>query len=171
MIRGLMFDLGETLTEPMIDDVRPLNELPLSPFSDAISTLTSLKSEAYKFALVTNTCQSNEAVVSHALDRIGLRPFFDVIITSVDLGCEKPAPGMFLAALAQINCKPHEAVMIGDNIVNDIQGASHLGIFTILVQRAHNRSVSPAVKPTYTVTSLSEIPAALRRISYVVDGH
>lgn len=169
MIRGLLFDLGETLTELMVDDARPLNELPLVPFSDAISTLTRLRNEPYQFALVTNTCQSNEAVVSDALDRVGLKRFFDVIITSVDIGSEKPAPCMFLAALARINCKPQESVMIGDNIVNDVQGASHLGMFTILVQRTHARTASPVVEPTCTVLSLSEIPAAIRRISHIAD--
>lgn len=159
MIHCLLFDLGETLTERMIDSLSPLDKLPLVAFSDAISTLERLKNQGYKLAVVSNTCQSGDLVVSRAIERIGLRHFFDAVVTSVDVGCEKPAPKMFLEALKRINCHPSEAVMIGDNPIDDIGGAGKLGLRTILIRRGPSASSSQEVKPSFIVSSLSEIPA------------
>lgn len=159
MIHCLLFDLGETLTEKMIDSVSPLDELPLVAFHDAIPTLERLKNQGYKLAVISNTCQSGDLVVSRAIERIGLRHFFDAVVTSVDAGCEKPAPKIFLDALDRVSCHPSESVMIGDNPIADIDGASKLGLRTILIQRGSLTSSSQGGNPSFIVSSLSEIPA------------
>lgn len=167
MIRCLLFDLGETLTEIMIDDLRPLDELPLVAFSDAIPTLERLRRDRYRLAVVSNTCQSGDAVVSRAIEKVGLRCYFDTVVTSVDVGHEKPAPEVFLEALSRVGCDTNESVMVGDNPINDIEGAGRLGMRTILVQREAPRIFSSKVQPSFTIGSLNEIPDIVRRWQYL----
>ncbi|MCK4474563.1 HAD family hydrolase [Candidatus Bathyarchaeota archaeon] len=46
---------------------------------------------------------------------------FDVVVTSVDMGCEKPDEKIFLEALGALDVGPAEAVMVGDRISKDSQ--------------------------------------------------
>ncbi|KAE8590232.1 hypothetical protein XENTR_v10017986 [Xenopus tropicalis] len=51
----------------------------------------------------------------------------------------KPSPNFFLSALEEMGAKPEEAVMIGDDIVNDIGGAQSCGIRAVLVRTGKYR--------------------------------
>ncbi len=46
----------------------------------------------------------------------------------------KPAKEFFHTAIKNFGCRPGEAVMIGDDVDSDINGAFHAGLQTILVQ-------------------------------------
>ena len=45
----------------------------------------------------------------------------------------KPFPTLFQIALERANCLPGEALMIGDRLETDIQGAQELGLRSALV--------------------------------------
>lgn len=47
--------------------------------------------------------------------------------------CRKPKPAMVLDALRDLNCKPEDAVLIGDSI-RDLQAAEQAGVDAILVK-------------------------------------
>ncbi|KAM8924858.1 phospholysine phosphohistidine inorganic pyrophosphate phosphatase [Pelodytes ibericus] len=51
----------------------------------------------------------------------------------------KPSPKFFLSALAEMGVKPDEALMIGDDLVNDIGGARSCGIRAVLVRTGKYR--------------------------------
>lgn len=46
----------------------------------------------------------------------------------------KPEKNFFLSALTGLNCEPHEALMIGDDVRDDIEGALLAGFKAILVR-------------------------------------
>jgi HAD superfamily phosphatase (TIGR01668 family) len=46
----------------------------------------------------------------------------------------KPRRSAFLRAVSLLSVKPHEAVVIGDQIFTDIMGGNRAGLFTILVE-------------------------------------
>ena len=48
----------------------------------------------------------------------------------------KPEPEIFLSALELMKASPSAAIMVGDNEIDDIQGASALGIRTFLVDNS-----------------------------------
>ena len=54
--------------------------------------------------------------------------FIDKIITSEEVGYDKPTNKIFLYALHKLNVKPHEVCMIGDNYDKDIIGALNCNI-------------------------------------------
>lgn len=52
----------------------------------------------------------------------------------------KPSAAYFLAALASMGCAPEEAVMIGDDVENDVAGAMAVGLTGILVRTGKYQS-------------------------------
>ncbi|XP_063291108.1 phospholysine phosphohistidine inorganic pyrophosphate phosphatase [Pelobates fuscus] len=51
----------------------------------------------------------------------------------------KPSPNFFMSALAEMGVKPEEALMIGDDLINDIGGAQSCGIKAVLVRTGKYR--------------------------------
>lgn len=62
------------------------------------------------------------------LKHMNLLPYIDKIITSEEVGKEKPSKQMFLTALHKVSAKPEEVIMIGDNYEKDILGARNMNI-------------------------------------------
>jgi len=63
----------------------------------------------------------------------------------------KPAPAFFRAALSELGIRPGEAVLIGDDLADDIGGAQAAGIPGILVRTGKFRAgddAHPEIRPT-----------------------
>lgn len=70
----------------------------------------------------------------------------------------KPSQAFFNAALQDIDCKPSEAVMIGDDLHSDIGGAMECGVPGLLVRTGKYRPSDEhddAVRPTAIVDDLN----------------
>ena len=163
MIKAILFDLGDTLVseESVGDEHMPNAELEKVPHADAV--LKRLRGK-YKLAVVTNTSTSNENDIKLVLRKVGLEDYFDAVVTSVDVGHEKPDREIFCEVLARLRVKPTEAVMIGNRIKTDILGANRLGIVSVLFKwndRYPEEISSPLEKPTYTIGSLERLPQIL----------
>lgn len=64
------------------------------------------------------------------LEKLGLLPYINIVVTSEEIGKEKPSCQMFLAVLNKMNLSPENVIMIGDNFEKDVVGAVDLNIFT-----------------------------------------
>jgi HAD superfamily hydrolase (TIGR01549 family) len=62
------------------------------------------------------------------LDKLGLLSYIDVIVTSEEVGIEKPSRHMFQTVLNKLKMTTDEVIMIGDNYEKDIQGANNMNI-------------------------------------------
>jgi FMN phosphatase YigB (HAD superfamily)/ribulose-5-phosphate 4-epimerase/fuculose-1-phosphate aldolase len=62
------------------------------------------------------------------LERLGILNYIDVIVTSEEVGIEKPSSQMFSAILQKMNLGSHEVIMVGDNYERDFKGASRAKI-------------------------------------------
>src|SRR6266403_358374 len=71
-----------------------------------------------------------------ALARIGLARWFDVIIDSTEVGCEKPDPRIFRIALERAGASPARTVHVGDLFHVDVVGARAAGIRGVLFDAA-----------------------------------
>lgn len=90
--------------------------------------------------------------------------YFDEVISSAESGCAKPDLRIFEMALSQANCQPHQAVMIGDRLDNDIFPAKKLGMKTIWIRQgfgAYQESKNSHYQPDVTISELSKILSAL----------
>jgi HAD superfamily hydrolase (TIGR01662 family) len=159
VIKVVLFDLGDTLVVEEEIQGRHLQEVELQKVPYVDHVLHELK-KRYKLGVVTNTTTSGEEHVRTALKKIGIERDFDVIVTSVDVGYEKPHEKIFLTALRKLCVKPNEAVMVGNRISKDVLGANKLGMTSILYkwnERYLDKITSNLEKPDYTIKSLSEI--------------
>ncbi|XP_062491188.1 phospholysine phosphohistidine inorganic pyrophosphate phosphatase isoform X4 [Pezoporus occidentalis] len=71
----------------------------------------------------------------------------------------KPAKPFFESALAAMGVPPQQAIMIGDDIVNDVGGAQQCGMRAVQVRTGKYRPCDenhPHVKPDAYVTNLAE---------------
>lgn len=57
--------------------------------------------------------------------------YFKEIVTSAEAGCKKPQAGIFWYLIEKLNTQPQDCIMIGDNLLTDIEGAKQAGIEAI----------------------------------------
>jgi HAD superfamily hydrolase (TIGR01458 family) len=76
--------------------------------------------------------------------------------------CGKPAPAYFASALAPLAIAPDRALMVGDDIENDVRGAQAAGIRGVLVRTGKFRE-SDLTKgtPDRVIDALADLPALL----------
>ena len=65
------------------------------------------------------------------IKKLGLEKYCKKLVTSEEVGREKPHPYMFISALQKLGLRADEVCMIGDNFKKDVLGASDLGIKSI----------------------------------------
>ncbi|HIC40330.1 MAG TPA: HAD family hydrolase, partial [Piscirickettsiaceae bacterium] len=89
--------------------------------------LLQLKNNGVKTANITDlTAQIQfRKMVYFKLDE-----YFDYVVTSEETGYDKPSIEPFNMALKKLNLSPQEVWMVGDDSINDIQGAKQAGIIT-----------------------------------------
>ncbi|MFA4662630.1 TIGR02253 family HAD-type hydrolase [Pyrococcus kukulkanii] len=92
------------------------------------------------------------------LEVTGIIEYFDVIITRDDVKTVKPDPKIFIAALEKARIKPREAVMVGDNLEQDILGAIALGMKGIWINKNGETNFNV---PYLNVRSISEVRKAM----------
>ena len=71
------------------------------------------------------------------LHKLGLLEYIDVIVTSEEIGIEKPSSQMFQIILNKMNLKNSEVIMIGDDYKKDIEGANNMNIFNYWYTQTH----------------------------------
>jgi putative hydrolase of the HAD superfamily len=120
-------------------------------FEDVLPVLDELRAASMKIAVVSNGIRDLTAFVTHH------RLDVDAIVDSRRHGRVKPHPTIFQAALDLLGVGAGEAVMVGDSIEEDIDGARALGMRAILVDREERH---PDVSED-RLTDLYGLPAAL----------
>jgi putative hydrolase of the HAD superfamily len=80
-------------------------------------------------AVVTNL---TTRVQLQKLARLAVDDRIDRLVTSEEVGREKPSALPFTTALAAFDCRPSEALMVGDNADADVAGANAVGMDTAL---------------------------------------
>jgi HAD superfamily hydrolase (TIGR01662 family) len=131
--------------------------------ADAHQTLEQLKREGYRLGLVSNA--GDDADVQRLIDNAGLRPYFDVILTSAAQGIRKPNPRIFWTALEDLNANPSQAAMVGDTLGADILGAKNAGVYSLWITRRAstpaNLSHQDTIQPDAVIATLEELPLLL----------
>jgi len=119
-------------------------------YDDALPTLEALRARGLKIGLLSNTARDLEAFVEHH----GLS--VDAVLTSRAHGKTKPHETIFRRMLELLDVAPNEAVMVGDTVEDDIEGAHAVGMRALLVDR-EGRYGDEVV----ALDDLREVPSAL----------
>jgi len=120
-------------------------------FKHAESVLEELNQD-YTLAAITN----GNADVSQT----PLAAFFSFALKAEDVGAAKPAPDLFLAAMAQANSSPEQIVHVGDSHDHDIVGAHGVGIRSVWLTSEQQ----PSTLASGTIQCLSELPNIIRTL-------
>ncbi|HEX6951407.1 MAG TPA: HAD-IIIA family hydrolase [Gaiellaceae bacterium] len=120
-------------------------------YDDVRDALAALRSAGLRIGLVSNSARDvREFAHHHGLD-------VDAGISSFHHGHTKPHASIFRAVLHLLAVEPAEAAMVGDTVVDDIEGALALGMRAILLDRS---GVHPDFEPRIeTLNELHELLA------------
>jgi putative hydrolase of the HAD superfamily len=104
-------------------------------YPDAAPALRELREGGLRLVAVSNWDCSLPAVLAHC----GLGELLDGAVSSAVAGARKPDPAIFERALELAECRPDEALHVGDTSEEDVEGARAAGIRPLLIDRDGNR--------------------------------
>jgi putative hydrolase of the HAD superfamily len=119
-------------------------------YDDVPAALTELRDAGLAVGLVSNSSRDVAEFARH--HGLGV----DAGISSFHHGRTKPHASIFRAVLDLLGVGPAEAVMVGDTIADDIEGALALGMRAILMDR---EGLRPDFEPR--IETLNELPPLL----------
>jgi putative hydrolase of the HAD superfamily len=119
-------------------------------YDDALPTLDVLRAHGLKIGLLSNSARDLDEFVRHH----GLA--VDAVLTSRSHGKTKPHETIFRRMLELLEVSAGEAVMVGDTIEDDIEGARAVGMHALLLDREGR--YAPDVD---ALDDLREVPVAL----------
>jgi putative hydrolase of the HAD superfamily len=122
-------------------------------FPDVGPALAALRARGIGIGVVSNS----DARLVGLLEALGIGSQIDAVVCSARAGAAKPAPAIFLAAVARLGVPAAETLHAGDDPVADVEGARRAGLEAVLVERRGAGGVLAGDVPS--VRSLAELPA------------
>ena len=120
-------------------------------FPGTFELLDYLKEKNIKMGVVSNKPQE---FTDSVLKQLNLAPYFGVAFGPESTTNRKPHPEPLLVALERLGAQPHEAIMVGDSIV-DIQAAKAAPMrIAVLTHGYGTREVLSSANPDWVVNSL-----------------
>jgi putative hydrolase of the HAD superfamily len=107
-----------------------LDPRPYRVFEDTFAVLDQLAAEGWRHVILSNHVPE----LPHIVEAIGLSRCLEAVISSANIGYEKPHPQAFRLALESAG-SPEVVRMVGDTLEADVQGAEAVGIPAILVRK------------------------------------
>ena len=148
ILRDLKIETNEEVLKELVFILKEKATSYIKLYPDTLKTLEKLKKE-FKLALVTDAFPLSFKVLE---TKFKIRKFFDTLIISYEVGLLKPDYKMFELALKNLECKKEEALMIGNNLEDDVKAARKFGVNSILFDINNKYPEFPE-----RITSLSEI--------------
>jgi putative hydrolase of the HAD superfamily len=149
IIRG-MGGSGDTYGAAVEMERRWAQSVHFELYDDALPVLEALRRRGLRIGLLSNSSRDLDEFVSHH----GL--VADAVLTSHVHGKTKPHETIFQAMLERLEVAAPDAVMVGDTIEDDVEGALAVGMRAVLIDREGRF-------PDYSgrLDDLRELPAAL----------
>jgi putative hydrolase of the HAD superfamily len=99
---------------------------------EGAAALLAAARERAQVGIVSNNLRNEQ---QDKLRCCGLDRYIDALVVSEEAGVSKPDPRIFEMALQRLDCRPEEAVMLGDSWAADIVGAAAAGIRPVWFNR------------------------------------
>jgi beta-phosphoglucomutase-like phosphatase (HAD superfamily) len=151
IIKWVFIDVGSTIVDESIcEDIR---------VHETINQRNSPSKEEFIERMKYNARCNKDAYKTTLID-YGIEKYFDLIISSSDVGVSKPSLEIFELALNEASCTPNEAIMVGDRLDNDIIPAQIIGMKTVWIKQGYGslgNIEKLEIKPDFIVDSLEEL--------------
>ncbi len=100
----------------------------LKPYEGIKHMLSHLKQLGIKLGLLT------DATIIRArqrLEKTDLLPYFDIVVSSEEVGDKKPASAPFNYVMQKLGVQPENTLLVGDSLQRDIEPGNKLGLTTV----------------------------------------
>lgn len=92
--------------------------------------LSALRANGYRIGVASNSVRRT---IDLLMQKSNLCQYLDVIVSNEDVTLPKPDPGMYLKAMASLDCDPTECLVVEDN-PHGIRAAEASGAHVMIVQ-------------------------------------
>jgi len=139
------------VTEQVLEQARERLLEKFEVFEDVLPCLDALSQLGVRVAIISNWDYSLHRI----LRAKGLTDRFEFAIASLEEGVEKPHERIYRIALDKLGAEPHEVAHVGDDPVDDFNGAREAGLRGLLIDRSLAETRSPRL------ARLTDIPEVL----------
>ena len=140
-------------------EFRVLSRQKLRLFPCIIEILKGLKERGAGVYLVSN---AQSCFTLDELDELVIKKLFDGILISSDAGVKKPSPEIFEIAFDKFSLKREECIYIGNDLHDDVLGASGAGLKTVYIETEQSGKYPDlCVSPDYVAENHEELKKLL----------
>jgi HAD superfamily hydrolase (TIGR01509 family) len=126
-------------------------------YDDVAAAMRVLAGAGIRIGLISNSHRCLASFQSH----FELHELVNAAVSSLQHGFMKPHASIFTAALRLVDVRPGEALMVGDSVQQDVEGALRAGMRAVLLHRGdlpHPRERELADRGVPVIRSLAELP-------------
>lgn len=99
-------------------------------YEDSLPVLGELKEVGLRLGVISDWQEG----LTHFCDELGIGEYLEVVVTSAEVGYQKPDARLFEAARRRLDVAAHEILHVGDR-VEDVDGAEAAGFSAVLLDR------------------------------------
>ncbi|MGH7777266.1 MAG: HAD family hydrolase [Candidatus Dormibacterales bacterium] len=123
----------------------------------ALRTLDRLRGLGLRTAVASNA-PFPPAMMRRQMEGTGIAARVDAVVLSSEVGRRKPAPEVYLAALAALHTPARQALHVGDRLLEDFRGPTAVGMRAVLCTALAEEPAPPGVP---SIARLEEVEAVL----------
>ena len=125
------------------------------PYPETVEALTAVQTR-WRIAVLSN---ADDDYLTPNLELLGVN--FEAVLSSEKARVYKPLPELFRMMLSTLDVTPEESIYVGDRQLEDVQGATEVGINAVWINRPANPADPDLPEPTHQIGSLLELPDLL----------
>jgi putative hydrolase of the HAD superfamily len=152
--------LDEEMVCELADNYTNMHNAMISLLPGAKEALEMVRDMGIRMAVITN---GGSKIQRDKLERFEIISYFEKVFIDAEIGFSKPDKEIFQYALDQLQLKPDEVWMVGDNLVWDVFGAKQMGIYAVWNDFGKKGLPKDStIIPDLIVTSIYEIVEIIR---------
>jgi putative hydrolase of the HAD superfamily len=165
LLRRLLGELRDDEVDRFVDAEHEVWKPAHAPLASGQALLAALRDRGLRTGLVANTWPEPPRVLRRDVRELGFADLLDVVVLSGDVGVRKPAPEIFLRALESLEVDPLDALFVGDRLVDDVRGASEVGMTTVQALWFRADDTSGGIEPDFLAFTPMDVLNAARRLA------
>jgi len=147
-------NIGINKLEELADNYSNIHEGLWHLFNDVEETLQKIKERNIKLGIMTN---GTSEIQRGKLRRFDIEKYFDYIFIEGEVGYGKPDIKIYEYMLQTTGVECNKIVMVGDNLVWDIEPPQKLGIYTVWINTKKVILENFNIKPDKIIQKISDI--------------
>jgi HAD superfamily hydrolase (TIGR01549 family) len=132
------------------------------------TTLEAFRSAGYRIGAVSNTTTAPEKLDAY-LETMRLRPLFETVVYSCEVGVRKPDVRIYREALRRMGVEPADAFFVGDRVREDVLGPRAVGIRAALTHEFRQEEPLDA-RPQAVLGHIDDLYGVLAGLNTSSDG-